>query len=77
MRSSAEGESAGCAVSTGCNRATYESEAFKTFIGVDLLEPFSKGSSEVWISLKARQSCEYAPNGVKRLQAIYLPVYGT
>ena len=77
MRSPAEGESAGCAVSTGRNRATYKSEAFETFIGVDLLEPFSKGGSEVWISLKARQSCKFAPIGVKSLLVNYLPVYGT
>ena len=77
MRSPAEGESAGCTVSTGRNRATYKSEALEAFLGVDLLEPFSKGGSEVWISLKARQSCKFAPIGVKSLQVIYLPVYGT
>ena len=77
MRSSAEGESAGCAVSTGRNRATYKSEALEAFLGVDLLEPFSKGGSEVWISLKARQSYKFAPNEEKSLQVIHLPVYGT
>ena len=77
MRSPAEGESAGCTVSTGRNRATYKSEALEAFLSMDLLEPFSEGGSEVWISLKARQICKFAPNGVKSLQVIYLPVYGT
>ena len=61
-RSPAEGESAGRAVLFKLNQATYESETLKAFIGMNLLESFSKRRSEVWVSLQARQNV----NGEKK-----------